>query len=131
MGTGPRSNAQSSWMLLPAAVAVATAAFSLVSAHDAAAQGFGGRFGMSRGGGFGASNSMMQPRPGFQKLRPGMGKGSTGKNTGKITGGRVTHPGKVSETGPRHPRPPRRPKGKRPPGIFIAAGIEAASSITR
>jgi subtilisin family serine protease len=119
MGIGPRSNAQSTRMLLPAAVAVATAAFSLVSAHDAAAQGFN-RFGLARGGGPGASHSMMLPKSGMQKLRPGMVKGGSGKHTG----GRVTGPGRIADTGPTHPkRPPKHPKGKRPkPGILIPGG---------
>ena len=89
--------------LIPAALAFATAAFALVTAHEAAAQSF------SRTGGFstrGGGPTITSRNPGFQKklVRPGTMGGS------KITG-----PGKITDTRPTHPRPPKRQPPKRYP----------------
>jgi subtilisin family serine protease len=113
-----KSPTQPTRLLLPTALALAAVAFSLVPAHDAAAQGFGGRGFSARGGGLNSSSMMRNPGAFQKKLpRPGMGKINTGPGKagkGKIKGG------KIADTGPTHPRPPKRKPPRRPgPGIVI------------
>ena len=121
-----RSKTSNSRLLQPAALAFATAAFSLVTAHDAAAQGFGRTGGFStRGGGPSFQKSIASRNPGFQKklVRPGMGQGAMVQGKfGEVTGGgtitgpgTITGLGKITDTRPTHPHPPKTPPGKRPP----------------
>jgi subtilisin family serine protease len=95
-----QSKAAPSRLMFPVALTLATAAFSLSAAHDAAAQTFGGRFG------FGSRGPTFQKMTTNAKLgRPSMGKG------------KVIRPGKITDTRPTQPRPPKRQPPKRPGGV--------------